>query len=81
MRTGGNKPVLVVFVAGGGCRFGSRRGVVAGALLIIGDSLFLGGDPTVLLQARMQPAPQVENRQSGLNDRLSQIVAVGWLVR
>lgn len=63
-------------MAGGGCRFGCRRGVVAGVLHIIGGSLFLGVDPTVSLQAGMQPAPQVENRQSGQNDKLSQFVAV-----
>ena len=49
---------------------------LVGVLLIVGGFIVTGADPTVLLQAGMQPAPQVENRQSGQNDKLSQFVAV-----
>ncbi|MEH6524425.1 MAG: neutral zinc metallopeptidase [Sneathiella sp.] len=54
---------------------GGRLGLV-GVLVIVGISLFLGVDPTVLLQGGMQSAPQVESRQPPQADKLSQFVAV-----
>jgi uncharacterized protein len=54
---------------------GGKLGIV-GVLVVVGVSLFLGVDPTVLLQGGMQPAPQMESRQPPKDDQVSQFVAV-----
>ena len=54
---------------------GGKLGLV-GVLIAVGVSLFLGIDPTVLLQGGMQPAPQMESRQPPKDDQASQFVAV-----
>ena len=59
---------------------GGKLGIV-GVLVIVGISLFLGIDPTVLLQGGMpqgglQPPPQSETRRSVAGDELTQFVAV-----
>lgn len=68
---GGGRRLPVRLPKGRGGRFG-----LVGILVIVGVSLFLGVDPTVLLQGGLQPAPQVETRRLAQDDKLSQFVAV-----